>query len=363
LIRVLLLAACLVFIVNTLQAQTASDSGASTDAFKIRIERSRALVAAHQLQTAASELESVRASAADYAVRNIASVMLMSIYLEEGNYGRAEALLEENFKARAVHNGDSLRTYFALAGQAVNGARNHLARYRSLGINTTDSGLPNEARTDLDRLRSFLERMIVHANEISNEQKAFDSLSLLEDVLGIRVSLAKDIEDQGKWQVEYAGARQLLASQTQVASLGTSPTKVRLSRTSSSNRKAETKASESQDSPSEQQHTTKTPGTTSSTSAPEALEPRSAGSLSSRAVKRVVPEYPVPAKEAGAAGLVRVHVVVDQSGNVIEISRSEGPILLRRAAEDAARQWCFEPVYAETETTRLSGYIDFNFTL
>jgi hypothetical protein len=124
-------------------APASPDSTASAEAaIQTRIQRARALIAAHQLETAATELESVRAASQDFAIRNITSVMLMSIYLEAGNYGRAEALLEENFRLRSVQNGDSVRTYFALAGQAVNGARTHLSRYRSFGINTTDSNLP-----------------------------------------------------------------------------------------------------------------------------------------------------------------------------------------------------------------------------
>ncbi len=361
-IRVLLLLACLVSFSNTFQAQSTTDSAAAADAAKTRIERARALIAAHQLEPAASELESVRASVADYAVRNITSVLLMSIYLEEGNYGRAEALLEENFKGRAIQNGDSLRTYFALAGQAVNGARAHMARYRTVGISTTDPSLPNEAVTDLERLRSFLERMIVHAKEISNEQKAFDSLSLLEDVLGIRLSLAKDTEDQDKWQAEYAGARQLLASQTQIASFGgMSPTKVKLGKAASSSAGQREIKEVGNGSPSEQQHASKSPSDKIA-AAPES-RPETTGSLNAKAVKRVVPPYPPIAKQAGAAGLVRVHVVVDEAGKVIEVSHSEGPVLLRRAAEDAARQWFFEPLHTGSGMTRLSGYIDFNFTL
>ncbi len=78
---------------------------------------------------------------------------------------------------------------------------------------------------DLDRMRSLLERMIAQAREISkDDSKAYDSLALLEDVLGIRLSLAREGEDSEKWAKEYAGARQgLSASQKQVASLGGIP--------------------------------------------------------------------------------------------------------------------------------------------
>ncbi|MEP6912201.1 MAG: TonB family protein [bacterium] len=382
-----------------LQAQSSLDPGqnapappdatASTEAAtQTRIQRARALTAAHHLETAASELESVRAATQDGAIRNVTSVMLMSIYLEAGNYGRAEALLEENFRTHSVENGDSVRTYFALAGQAVNGARTHLARYRSFGINTSDSNLPAEAVNDLGRLRSFLERMIAQAKEISNERKAYDSLSLLEDVLGIRLSLARDAEDQSRWSSEYAIARELLASSpTQIASLGSisalPPAKVKSNKTPSSSpystrRTSDTTDKKASDKSVDAAHPVSSNESQKSQSSPSESPANAAGPsspipndhaltdfglLNARASRRVLPRYPPMAKKAGAVGLVRVHVVVDENGKVIEVSGSEGPMLLRQVAEDAARQWYFEGIAGPGQQVRFTGYIDFNFTL
>ena len=369
-------------------APASSDSIAAAEAAtQTRIQRARALIAAHHLETAASELESVRATTQDSAIRNVTSVMLMSIYLEAGNYGRAEALLEESFRSRAVENGDSVRTYFALAGQAVNGARTHLARYRSFGINTTDSNLPAEAVNDLGRLRSFLERMIAQAKEISNERKAYDSLSLLEDVLGIRLSLARDVEDQSRWSSEYATARELLASSpTQIASLGgisaLPPAKVKSNKTPSSSPYSTRRASDIADkkasekivdaahpvsSNDSQKSQSSPPGSATTGVEPSSPTPNGQtltdfGLLNARASRRVLPRYPPMAKKAGAVGLVRVHVVVDENGKVIEVSGSEGPMLLRQVAEDAARQWYFEGIAGPGQQVRFTGYIDFNFT-
>ena len=190
-----------------------------------RIERARALAAVHQLQAAATELENVRASARDVALRNVATLMLLGIYLEDGNYGRSQTLLEEAFASRAAQKEESMRTYFAAAGQTINGIRSHLARYRSFGLNPSDTNLPAEAATDLERVRGLLERVIAQANEISKEQgRAYESLALLEDVLSLRMSLARNDEDRGKWQTEFLMAREKMASsQIQVASLGRSP--------------------------------------------------------------------------------------------------------------------------------------------
>jgi predicted negative regulator of RcsB-dependent stress response len=367
---------------NPVSATSSVESMKVLEALQSRIERARALIAAHRLDVAAGELESVRATAKDNALRNITSIMLMNVYLEDGNYSRAEALLDEAFKARATTKDESLGTFFALAGQAVNGARTHLARYRSFGISTSDAGLPDEATADLNRLRSLLERMIAQAREISNGRQAYDSLSLLEDVLGLRLSLARDSEDQTKWQTAYATARESLASsQTQIASLGgippLRPGKTAVKNTSApspySTKKApdsplvkapdlDHAAGDSQSRPSDSAGSTASPETNAAATNADAGALEEAGSLNAFATRKVVPKYPPIAKQSGAFGMVRVYVVVE-GGKVVLVSRSEGPILLRQAAEDAARQWTFQKVAIEGRPTRLSGYLDFNFTL
>ncbi len=352
-------------------AQSSEESSVSADTVQTRIERSRALVAAHQLDTAATELESLRAATKDSAVHSITSIMLMSIYLEAGNYARAEALLEENFSSRSSQPGGS---YFALAGQGVNGARTHLARYRGLGINTSASNLPPEAIKDLDRLRSFLERMIVHAKEIISERKAYDSLSLLEDVLGIRLSLARDAEEQAKWSSDYSGARELLASQTQITSPnGISPLPpgkapaIKAPSPYSSRRTPEVvdaKATEKSNLSAPTQPSSEPAA--NGNSAPSEEKLTDFGLLNFKASKRVLPRYPPLAKQSGTTGLVRVHVIVDETGKVVSVSRTEGPMLLRKVAEDAAREWFFEGLTGSGQaspTGRFTGYIDFNFTL
>ena len=330
-------------------------------AIQARIERARALVAAHQLDAATAELDSLRVTAQDDSIRNVASLMLMSICLEEGNYSRAESLLEETFKARQVKKDASIRTYFALAGQAVNGARAHLTRYRNFGINVADPTLPKEALVDLDRLRALLERMSFQAREISKDQpKAYESLALLEDILGIRLSLARDDEDRAKWEVERAGVRQgLVLSQSQVASLGSVPPVTAVLETSNQQH------TQNSVTPAEPSSSSAAPANPSNTEDPNpaAANTVSTGSLNSRATRRVLPVYPQIARNAAAAGIVRVYVTVDERGNVNEVAKSEGPTLLRGAAEDAARRWKFSPTLVAGKAVRLTGFIEFNFTL
>lgn len=353
-------------------AQEASDAEAqAATSVRGRIERARALAAAHRLEEATRELESLRSTAADEVVHNVTSVMLMSIYLEEGTYARAEALLEETFRARAAQKERSIRTYFALAGQAVNGARAHIARYRNFGINVSDAGLPSEALADLDRMRSLLERMIAQAREISkDDSKAYDSLALLEDVLGIRLSLARGGEDSEKWANEYAGARQgLSSSQKQVASLGGMPSpsspEGRLPAAGKATSSAPASTVEKPALKPSQQGTPKGQPGNAGVEADKGADSNTlrVGSLNHWATKRVVPVYPQVAKASGVAGVVRVFVTTDTDGRVIDVSNSEGPLVLKQAAEFAARQWRFQPAIVADKRFGLAGFIEFNFTL
>ena len=344
------------------QAQAQRDAAQSVQS---RIERARALAASHQLATAVGELESIRATATDDAVRNVTSVMLMNIYLEEGTYARAESLLDETLRSQAGRKDRSIRTYFALAGQAVNGARAHLARYRSFGINVSDSALPPEALSDLDRLRSLLERMIVQAKMIGKDDaNAYDSLALLEDVIGVRLSLSRDSGERQSWGNEYALAREGLASsQKQVASLRGLTSLGMPRRTPSSNgvsaSPVKTSAKEEgSNKPVEQPQSSNE----SSAASPAEGDTISAGSLNAQATKRVVPSYPQIAKTAGVTGVVRVYIGVNETGKVTSVFKSEGPILLKKAAEDAAWKWMFPPPLVGGQPSKLTGFIEFNFT-
>lgn len=361
---------------STGSPEDAASSAANTSLN--RIERARALAAVHQLQAAATELENVRASARDVALRNVATLMLLGIYLEDGNYGRSQTLLEEAFASRTAQKDESMRTYFAAAGQTINGIRSHLARYRSFGLNPSDSNLPLEAATDLERVRGVLERVIGQANEISKEPgRVYESLALLEDVLSLRMSLARNDEDRGKWQTEFLMAREKMASsQIQVASLGRSPALNALTSripnpfSPPKNDPAATpNNTASTETPTTSTSSTGAPGATASpqpsmatSTSSESLQLVSAGSLSGRELKRVTPAYPHAAKSTNISGTVRVFAIVDENGKVW-VTNSEGPMILRKSAEEAARAWTFPPSTFAGKPVRIAGYIDFDFKL
>lgn len=340
---------------------TGSPDAAAANNIAQRIERARALAAVHQLEAAATELENIRASANDVTIRDATTLMLLGIYLEEGNYGRSQSLLDETFQARAAHKDESIRTYFAAAGQTVNGIRTHLARYRSYGINPSDTDLPREATADLDRVRGLVERVIAQAQDISKEQsRTYEALALLEDVLSIRQSLARNDDDRAKWQTEFLTAREKMASsQIQVASLGRSPALDAVTNRIPNPFATKPNAT----APNADTTPTPTPpvaaATTTSGPEPQLI---STGSLTGRETKRVTPNYPSQARAHNVSGTVRVFAIIDENGK-IWVTNSEGPTLLRQAAEDAARSWTFPPSVVNGKPVRLAGYLDFDFKL
>ena len=366
------------------------------DPTQARLLRARALAAAHNLSAAATELDAIISATADDMVREVSRIMLMGIYLEEAEYTRADALLVQTYQARSTNNESSQRSYFALAGQTINGARAHLERYRSYGINVRDRELPPDALNDIERLRLLLERVADQAREISNGNvRSSDAAALLEDVASVRSSLARDAQDRARWQTEFASARERLAdTETRMASGGVtakrptnaaapssatlssgtlksgSPTNIPATRSGTTERIAAAGATGASPTPST---STEPPPASSKANASVASaqgasnahnsEPMNIGSLVEKATQKVSPYYPPVAKSAGIQGLVTIYLEVDEKGTVIAVRNLTGPQMLRQSATNAAWRWKFKPTLVEGQPVRVTGYINFNFTL
>jgi TonB family protein len=68
-----------------------------------------------------------------------------------------------------------------------------------------------------------------------------------------------------------------------------------------------------------------------------------------RAVKsRVAPVYPEIAKRLKISGVVKLEALVDAQGKVKSVKAVSGNHMLGAAAEDAVRQWKFEPGDADS---------------
>jgi TonB family protein len=72
---------------------------------------------------------------------------------------------------------------------------------------------------------------------------------------------------------------------------------------------------------------------------------------SRKVVTRVLPQYPGLARSMKIQGIVKANVVVAPSGKVTSIEVKGGHPVLAESAEDALRQWKWEPATHETHET------------
>ncbi|HEV7843622.1 MAG TPA: energy transducer TonB [Pyrinomonadaceae bacterium] len=383
----------LIFAVATVLTVTGISAQSPTDAadMRTRLARARALAAAHNLAAAANEFDAIRKTTTDDSVRDVARLMLMGICLEEGNYMRAQTLLEEIYTARATQSASATEAYFALAGQALNGAREHIERYRSFGINVTGKDLPSDAVNDLDRLRALLEKIADQARQLTTEdaQITAAAAALLEDVSSLRTTDARNTQERQQWQREMAFARQKLTAEearmTPVSGTIKNPRPIPAHSNSSSPASNETvNASPSRTNSSA--IATKDSATINAVTEKRNVQPQqpavaaahteaggsvkpqdskavNVGSLVEKAMQRVNPSYPATAKGARITGIVTVYIEVDPTGAVSTVQSTSGPMMLRQAAMDAARRWKFRPTLVDGLPVRVVGFINFNFTL
>lgn len=404
-----ILSLCLIVI--ALSATTRAQSAPAQNEAVGKIERARSLAVIGNFTAAASELEALLTATNDDAVRDVARILLMSVYLKQSNYPRADALLDESFKARAAGNESSTRVYFALAGQLINGIRSRLDRYREFGLNPASDELTTDARNDIEQLRVLLERVVEQSRTIRDSKaesnaraESTDAVALFEDAANVRLTLARSGGERTRWQREIGEARQyLLTAQTRRGNISPAvakrPSAPVANATPASNQttNAVAAAASPQPAPTGGQSstsaarsigaaetTTNAPAPSSSptpnapppasTPANGSAPPKSAeggttagpvavGSLLDKATQRVAPAYPTTARNMGVAGVVTVYVVVDEKGQVETVERASGPSLLQRPATDAARRWRFRPTLVEGQPVRVSGYISFNFAL
>ncbi|MGH9902930.1 MAG: TonB family protein, partial [Pyrinomonadaceae bacterium] len=300
------------------------------------------------------------------------------------------------------------RAYFSLAGQLIKGVRSRLDRYREFGLNAASGELPTEARSDVDQMRTLLERVVAQAKSIRNESangagkaRRMDATALLEEAAAVRLALARGDQERTDWQREVAEARQrLVANDAEVAGNGQSSivltSNVRAATASASPAvnsgggngtaapagAATTPGAGSQAAaasrPAAANETAKV--SSSSPSGPASQQQQSAtkpegdgggtnkslvsvGSLHDRATEKVSPTYPPAAKNMRLTGVVTVYVVVDKDGAVEKVEQMMGPSLLQQAAADAARRWKFKPTVVEGQPVRVAGFINFNFSL
>ncbi|MEJ2109047.1 MAG: energy transducer TonB [Acidobacteriota bacterium] len=80
-------------------------------------------------------------------------------------------------------------------------------------------------------------------------------------------------------------------------------------------------------------------------------------------ILRVPPKYPELASRVGISGVVKLEAIIDEEGNVTNITVLEGHVLLQNAAVEAVRQWKYSPTIQNGEPIPIRGLIRIIFSL
>jgi TonB family protein len=363
-------------------------------------------------------------------VRAVVNVLLMNSYLEQGDYKRAQDLLNEFYAAQKTTKPNSSESYMAVAGQIIKGARSRAERYKALGLSVSDRTLPLEATNDLEKMRETLEIVITQSKEIgANKAKAADAMMLLEEASSSRSMLARDDYDSRRWKDEVADTREKMASGSSVvvSAVGdltgeTPPTTVVAEKSqpeeksliipvvdsaapSVDNKVATTPAMLTREREVKPTETASDERTIAQNDKPAAASqpvplkeverpvkeveipkeqakkdpetvivvpnaepvrsssPLEVGSLIGYATTKSSPVYPAAAKSIRATGVVKVEVMISETGEVAEIQKASGHQMLQGAARDAIRKWKFKPFVRDGQPVKATGFVSFNFAL
>jgi len=96
---------------------------------------------------------------------------------------------------------------------------------------------------------------------------------------------------------------------------------------------------------------------------PAPRAPVSGGVLNGKAISLPKPQYPPNAKTMRTEGLVTVEVLLDEEGKVISAKAVDGNAVLRQAAINAARLARFTPTLLAGQPVKVTGVINYKFTL
>jgi periplasmic protein TonB len=195
-----------------------SQSPTSADVMRERVTKAKAYIAVKNFNAAIYELEGIRRETSDATVHGVVNVILMSCYLEQGDYKRAQSFLNELFNAQKANKPNAAQNYFAVAAQVVKGARNQFDRYKSLGLTVNDRNLPPDAVADIEKMRETVEMVITQSKTMSADKaKASNAFALVEESANARIVLARDDFDAKRWKESVADAREgLMSSRTTV---------------------------------------------------------------------------------------------------------------------------------------------------
>jgi len=80
-------------------------------------------------------------------------------------------------------------------------------------------------------------------------------------------------------------------------------------------------------------------------------------------IKKPTPNYPPLAKQARIQGTVKFTAIIGKDGTIQNLTLVTGHPLLVQAAQDAVKQWIYQPTLLNNEPVEVVTEIDVNFTL
>lgn len=88
------------------------------------------------------------------------------------------------------------------------------------------------------------------------------------------------------------------------------------------------------------------------------------GVADTKVLRKVQPVYPQSAKEEKVQGTVRLNILIDKEGNVVETEVESSPDdRLSQSSVDAVSQWIYSPTLLNGEPVEVVTVVDINFTL
>lgn len=85
--------------------------------------------------------------------------------------------------------------------------------------------------------------------------------------------------------------------------------------------------------------------------------------MSANRLSWVNPVYPAEAKQSRIQGTVRLEVLIDKDGHVVDVTVSSGPAELTPAAINAVSQWVYKQTLLNGNPVSVLTTVDVNFTL
>jgi protein TonB len=399
----------------------------STDVMRERVAKAKAYIAVRNYGAAIYELENIRRETSDATVHGVINVLLINSFLEQGDYKRAQDFLNELSKkpgasasyfaaAGQVVRGakNQMERYRALglsvsdrslpkdAVADVDKMRETLEKVvEQTKIFSKDKNQASSAMALMEEAtvaRSSLARDDFDANRWKNEAAdARENLASSRSVVVNAVSETPALTPQST-QTNIVAAN--TAQNNQPPTNETAPvlhtvplpvekTITKTEPTSSSpivetpkpeiKRADETPTNAAADNSVNSRRTqrvensnapnvaasskTETQAVNTATDAPKSSLPIAVGSLINYATQKSNPVYPPMAKNMRLTGVVKVELVIDESGQVAQVQNTSGPAMLQRAATDAAKKWKFKPFTRDGQATKATGFVSFNFSL